>query len=301
MWLAPDHAMSSPTPKFGAQWMLVAGLLFAIMGVFVKLGSRYFSSAELVFYRSAIGLLVIFGIVRLQGLPLKTAHAKSHLWRGISGFLALMLFFYAISALPLATAITLNYTAPLFLALLITFFYKEKPHWELIGAVLVGFSGILLLLRPTLHNDQIVAGLLGLVSGFLAGIAYYNVKQLGRLGEPEWRVVFYFTLFSTLGAGLWMLVHEFHAVRWQQIPILLGLGASATLAQLAMTRAYRLGNPLVVGSLAYSTVAFASLFGIILWDEWLQPLSWLGMALIVLSGVFSVLYAQRSSTIVKPD
>jgi len=281
--------------------MLVAGFFFSVMGVFVKLGSQYFSSAELVFYRSAIGLLVIFAIVRIQGLSLKTPHPKAHFWRGISGFMALMLFFHAISNLPLATAITLNYTAPLFLALLITFLYQEKPRWELFGAVLVGFSGIFLLLRPTLHNDQIVNGLLGLVSGFLAGIAYYNVNQLGRLGEPEWRVVFYFTLFATLGAGLWMLAHEFHAVTWEQVPILLVLGASATLAQLAMTRAYRLGNPLVVGSLAYSTVAFASLFGIVLWGEWLHPLSWMGMALIVLAGVFSVLSTQRTSTIVKPD
>lgn len=282
-----------------SSWMVVAGLLFAIMGVFVKLGSAYFSSAELVFYRSAIGLAVIFTIVRVQKLPLATPHVATHVWRGLSGFLALMLFFYAISALPLATAITLNYTAPLFLAILLTLFLKEKLHWELIGAVVVGFSGVILLLRPTLHSDQARAGLLGLASGFLAGIAYFNVNQLGKQGEPEWRVVFYFTLVATLGAGAWMLLHIFHPLAWRHLPILLGLGASATLAQLAMTRAYRLGKTLVVGSLAYITVVFASLFGILLWGEWLDKLSWLGMGLIVLSGIFSVLWTQRASTIVK--
>lgn len=280
-------------------WMVVAGLLFAIMGVFVKLGSAYFSSAELVFYRSAIGLVVIFAIVRAQNLPLATPHIANHVWRGLSGFFALMLFFYAISALPLATAITLNYTAPLFLAILLTLFLKEEPSWELIGAVLLGFSGVVLLLRPTLHSDQVSAGLLGLASGFLAGIAYYNVNQLGKQGEPAWRVVFYFTVVSTIGAGAWMLFHTFHQVTWRELPILLGLGASATLAQLAMTHAYRVGKTLVVGSLAYTTVVIASLFGILFWDEWLDTLSWLGMGLIVASGIFSVLWTQRASTIVK--
>jgi len=282
-----------------SSWMVVAGLLFAIMGVFVKLGSAYFSSAELVFYRSVIGLLVIFTIVRTRKLPLATPHVATHVWRGLSGFFALMLFFYAISALPLATAIMLNYTAPLFLAILLTLFLKEKPHWELFGAILVGFSGVVLLLHPTLESDQSSAGLMGLASGFLAGIAYFNVNQLGKQGEPEWRVVFYFTLVATIGAGAWMLVHTFHPVRLRHVPILLGLGASATLAQLAMTRAYRLGKTLVVGSLAYITVAFASLFGILLWGEWLDKLSWLGMSLIALSGIFSVLWTQRASTIVK--
>ena len=201
-----------------------------------------------------------------------------------------MLFFYAISALPLATAITLNYTSPLFLALLLTLWLKEKPHWRLIGAILVGFVGVVLLLRPNLHTEQIIGGVMGLTSGFLAGIAYLNVKQLGALGEPDWRVVFYFTLICTLGAGAWMLIHQFHALSWQTLPILLGLGTTATLAQLAMTRAYRVGKTLVVGSLAYSTVIFASLFGILFWDEWLSPFSWLGIGLIVTSGVLSAFW-----------
>ena len=95
---------------------------------------------------------------------------------------------------------------------------------------------------------------MGLVSGFFAAIAYLNVKQLGQIGEPEWRIVFYFTLICTFGGGIWMGVHAFHPVSPRNFLLLLGLGTTATLAQLAMTRAYREGNTLVVGSLAYSTV-----------------------------------------------
>ena len=276
-------------------WMVVAGFLFGLMGVFVKLGAQYFSSAELVFYRSLFGLLVIWLIVKAQGLPLATPNWRMHAWRGLSGFVALMLFFYAIGALPLATAVTLNYTSPLFLAFFSTLVLKERPHWPLVLAIALGFVGVTLLLRPTLHQDQVFAGLLGLGSGFLAGLAYLNVKQLGQMGEPEWRVVFYFTLISTVGGAVWMLAHHFHPVTPRGFLLLLGLGTSATLAQLAMTRAYRQGKTLVVGSLAYSTVVFAALWGIVLWDEVLSPLSWFGIALIILSGVIATRITPRIS------
>lgn len=283
----------SATNPMKSGWMVVAGFLFACMGVFVKLGAQHFSSAELVFYRSLFGLLAIWLIIKIQGHSVATPNWKMHLWRSLSGFAALMLFFYAISQLPLATAVTLNYTAPLFLALLTTFVLKERPHLPLVAAVALGFAGVALLLRPTLHQDQIAAGLMGLASGFLAGIAYLNVRQLGAAGEPEWRVVFYFSLFSTIGGGIWMLAHEFHAVSFNDLLLLIGLGTTATLAQLAMTRAYRKGKTLVVGSLAYSTVVFASLWGIVLWGEVLPVSSWVAILLIVASGVVSLRAGSR--------
>ncbi len=269
-------------------WMLAAGLLFACMGVFVKLGSAHFSSAELVFYRSVIGLAAIYAITRHQQLPLATRRWKMHLGRSLSGFVALLLYFYAISALPLATAVTLNYTSPLFLALLTTLWLKERAHWPLVLAIMLGFAGVVVLLQPTLNQEQFFAGCIGLVSGFLAGIAYFNVKQLGEIGEPEWRVVFYFTLVSTLCAGVWMLLNTFHSVNRENLLILLGLGTTATLAQFAMTRAYGKGKTLVSGSLAYSTVVFASLFGIVLWGEVLPVSGWLAIGLIAASGIISI-------------
>jgi drug/metabolite transporter (DMT)-like permease len=275
-------------------WMVVAGFLFGCMGVFVKLGAEYFSSAELVFYRSLFGLAVILAIVKIRRLPLATPHWKAHLWRGLSGFAALMLFFYAIGSLPLATAVTLNYTSPLFLALLTTLVLKERPRLPLISFILLGFAGVVLLLRPTLHQDQLGAGLTGLASGFFAGVAYLNVRQLGQMGEPEWRVVFYFTLLCTVGGGIWMLLHAFHPLTLPGFMVLAGMGATATLAQLAMTRAYREGETLVVGSLAYSTVVFASLWGILLWNEILPLVSWLGIAAVAASGILASRAAPRT-------
>lgn len=169
----------------GALWMLVAGFLFGCMGVFVKLGADYFSNIELVFYRSFIGLIIMYAILRQRGGSMATPHWKSHLMRGVSGTMALLLFFYCITVLPLATAVTLNYTSPLFLAVLITLVFRERFHPPLIIAIALGFVGMILLLHPTLQRNQITPGLLGLISGFFAGIAMLNVRELARSGEPE--------------------------------------------------------------------------------------------------------------------
>ncbi len=273
--------------------MLVAGFLFACMGIFVKLGAHYFSHIELVFYRCFIGLLMVYLIVRQRGGSLSTPHWRGHLWRGISGSIALMLFFYCITVLPLATAVTLNYTSPLFLTVLVMLVFKERFHVPLIAAIALGFVGMVLLLHPTLERNQLLPGLLGLISGFFAGIAMLNVRELGRSGEPEWRIVFYFSLIASAVSGVAMLAGTLHAITLQSLPVLLGLGVSATLAQLALTRAYSTGKTLVVGSLSFSAVVFASLFGILLWDETLPLSGWLGMALIIVSGVASLKLAPR--------
>ena len=276
--------------------MLAAGFLFGCMGVFVKLGAQYFSHNELVFYRSFLGLLMIYAIVRRQGLSLTTTHWQPHLWRSISGTIALMLFFYCITVLPLATAVTLNYTSPLFLTILTMLVFKERFHAPLTFAVAVGFAGMVLLLQPTLERDQFIPGLLVLISGLFAGIAMINVRQLGLQGEPDWRVVFYFSLTASLASGITMLFGAIHPVSASSLLILIGLGSSATLAQLAMTRAYRTGKTLVAGSLSYSTVVFASLFGVILWGEALPLTGWVGMALIITGGVLSLRLAPKHET-----
>ena len=276
--------------------MLVAAALFALMSVLVKHASATFSPAELVFYRSAFGLVAIWAVIGISHrrvlAPLATPHFQAHFWRGLAGFAALVLFFFALARLPLATAVTLNYTAPLFLAALSAWWLHERAGRGLTGAVLLGFVGIVLLLRPQVQGQAWLPALAGLVSGMLAAVAYVNVKQLGRLGEPEWRVVFYFTLLSTVGGAAWMAVAGFHRPQLGDWPWLIGIGVTATVAQLALTRAYHRGRTLTVGSLAYTTVGFSALYGVLLFGERLPLLAWIGMAVVAAAGV----WAARAST-----
>jgi drug/metabolite transporter (DMT)-like permease len=285
---------SIQTTRYGSLWMLIAALGFATMGALVKVGSAKFSIAELVFYRSVFGLLMIVTFIRIKRLPIKTPHLNKQLSRALLGFIALLMFFYAISHLPLATAITLNYTSPLFLAVFMPFMLHEQPKKILYLAILISFIGITLLLKPSFAREDLFAGIVGLCSGVGAALAYVHVKQLGNLYEPDWRTVFYFTLISTLGAGVWMLLDHVAIVIWQDLPVLLGLAASATLAQLALTRAYRTGRTLSVASLSYTTIVISSLFGILFWGEHLSIAEWLAIGLIVIGGLLSICSAQST-------
>jgi drug/metabolite transporter (DMT)-like permease len=280
-------------PKLGSFWMLLAALGFAIMGALVKIGANKFSAAELVFYRSIFGFVVIWLYVIIFKFPIKTPHLYKQSSRALVGFGSLVLFFYAIAHLKLATAVTLNYTSALFLAGLTPFLLHEKPKKTVYIALLIGFTGVIVLLQPSITQQEWLAGSVGLMSGFGAAWAYVHVRQLGQLNEPDWRTVFYFTLISSVCAGGWMLFDDFHALNLEDLMLLIALGVSATIAQLAMTRAYRTGDTLVVASLAYVTVILASLFGAIWWHEALILNDYLGIGLIILSGMMSVWFTPR--------
>ena len=263
------------------------------MGAFVKSGSARFSTAELVFYRSAFGFIAIACMVAWHGKSLRSPVMRTQMGRALTGFTALLLFFYAIAHLPLATAITLNYTSPMFLALIAPWMLPNdhplttRQRYLLRSCVAFGFVGVVLLLSPVWEGRFWFAGCMGLLSGFGAALAYAHVKQLGMLHEPDWRTVFYFTLVCTLASGTWMLGDHFTPLRWQDLPMLTGLGVSATIGQLAMTRAYRTGRTLTVASLAYSTVVFATVIAVVLWGEQLSLVEYLGILLVILTGILS--------------
>lgn len=274
-------------------WMIAASFLFACMGVCVKLAATTHSAVEITFYRSFISLILMYGLVRLRGVPLSTPHLHWQITRGTVGFLALLSYFYAITLLPLATAVTLNYTSAIFLAI-----YLALAGWQtrrgMLGALAVGLLGVVMLLKPTFHADQLFGGLVGLGSGVLAGMAYFSVRELGARGEPETRTVFYFSLVSSVGAGVWLLFSEIHAVDRHSGLLLLGVASFATVAQLAMTRAYSRGKTLMSAALAYSTVIFSSLFGMLLWGEVLDASAWAAIGLIILSGIAATHFSRAS-------
>ncbi|MCF8150154.1 MAG: DMT family transporter [Burkholderiaceae bacterium] len=277
-------------------WMIAASLLFASMGVCVKLGSEIFSAAELVFWRGFLAMLIIGGYILLRRLPLATPHFRVHVARGLSGFVALVLYFQAISLIPLAVAVTLNYTSPLFLALLLAMWLREPVKRGFHGALIAGFVGVVFLLQPTLGGEQWLGAVFGLASGVVSSLAYLNVRRLGELGEPEWRTVFYFSAVSSLGGLPWMLAgNPWRAIDLQGGLLLLGVGGFGVLAQLCMTAAYKRGQTLVSASLAYSTVVFASGFGVLLWGETLTPTGWLGVILIITSGLLTTALSRRTT------
>lgn len=278
----------------GLVWSVIASLLFSVMAVFVKLGAHWFSAAELVFYRSFFGLIGLTLIMISLGRSMRTPVWRWHLARGVSGAVALLCFFYAISHLPLGSAISLNYTSPLFLALYLGIHKKNRPSRLLLIALCLGFLGVWLMLKPIFSGYSLLAVTLGLISGALAGFAYLAVRELGEQGEPPERIVWYFTLTSLFLSAVWTAPSGWHfpreAIAWWVIG---GLALSANAAQMALTQAYRRGPTLAVSCLAYSTVLFSALAELLFWPQSTQPSVWIGEALIVLSGVLAVWSSRR--------
>ena len=273
-------------------WMLLASLLFALMGVCVKLASAYYTTSEIVMYRGFFGVVFLFVLARSNRVSLKTTMPLRHFGRGMIGVIALWLWFYTIGKLPLAMANTLNYMSPIWIAAILyaTSWWRGRARLAmgLPGAIMLSFIGVVLLLQPSLEAQQIPTALVALFSGFLAALAYLQVRAMGLLGEPETRGVFYFSLTSALfGAGAGSIDGDWHAIHAPGGWLLLLVGLFACTAQLAMTRAYRLGNPLLVANLSYSGIIFSSLSGVLVWHDQLSPLSWIGIGVIVVSGVLA--------------
>jgi S-adenosylmethionine uptake transporter len=288
-------------------WMLFATFAFSIMGVCVKLASASYSVAEIILYRGLIGVIFIYILIHRQGGTLKTALMWQHLWRCAVGTTALWLWFIAIGLLPLPTAMTLNYMAPIWISAILFLAAwrhgKRRFEWRLTAAIVASFIGVTLLLRPSIHQDQWLGGFLGLCSGALSALAYLQVRRLGQLGEPESRVVFYFSATGLLAGLLGCLfgtgshgeaISLLRAHTPNGLALLLGIGLLAVLAQMAMTRAYRLGNTLLTANLQYTGIVFSSLWGILIWSDALGWTGWLGIAIILASGIVATFYNIRS-------
>lgn len=286
-------------------WMLYASFAFAAMGAGVKLASEFYSTSELLMYRGLIGTLILLFMVRRQGGTFKTDFGKAHLWRSLVGVTSLWLWFFAIGRLPLATAMTLNYMAPIWIAagMFAMGWWTRTKHaeWPLVVAIASSFFGVTMVLQPAVESNQWLGGLAGVCSSMISAMAYMQVRKLGQLGEPEYRVVFYFSLTTTLVGLVATLAGDgpqgalFHAHTAYGFLLLLGIGGAALIAQMCMTRAYRVGKVLVVANLQYTGIVFSTLWGLILWGDAFDWHVWLGIGVILLSGLAATFYNTRKT------
>ena len=286
-----------------AAWMLAAALFFALMSVCIKYASPYFGPLEIVCYRGAIGIVFMWALARSRRVNLATSVPLMHVWRNVIGVAAMTAWFYTIAKLPLATAMTLNYMSGVWVAAFLvggtlltgrlTDISRQGP---LALTVLASFAGVVMMLRPTLAQNQVFAGLVGLISGMMSALAYIQVSALGRIGEPEARTVFYFSVGCALAGGVGMLFFHVHPLNSVQALWLLPIGVLAALGQLSMTRAYTRGATMVVANLQYAGIVFAALFGLLLFDDRIELIGWLGMGAIIASGIVATFLRARANS-----
>ena len=256
-----------------------AALLFAIMGALVKTVSTQLPSTMVVFFRNTLGLVALLPWLLQGGIAgLRTANLRLHLWRSLSGVTAMYCFFHALAHLPLAQAVLLNYTAPLFIPLIAAVWLKEPFPRTVRWAVLVGFIGIALILKPGVVRFDL-DGLIGLAAGIFTAFAFTSMRRMGKI-EPTTRIVFYFGVIAALISAVplaWTWISPAPQL-WGR---LLLIGLLATSAQLLVTRAHAYAPAARIGPFMYSIVVFATLLGWILWGERFDVWSVFGAVLVV--------------------
>src|SRR5262245_9869771 len=266
--------------------MLGASLLFAAMGLTVKIASGELPNTDVVFFRNAFGLLALLPFLGgLGARGLRTARRGEHLVRGLAGLGSMYCFFFALARLPLAEAVLLNYSLPLYMPVIEYVWLQEPMPPRVWPPLLVGFLGIALVLRPGPGVFR-PAALAALASALLASIAQVGVRRLTAT-EPVERVVFYFALLSTAisalpAAATWRTPS---GALW---PVLIVMGVVATTGQLLLTRAYSQAPASRVGPFIYSSVVFAGALDWMFRGVVPDAISWCGAALVIAAGIMAL-------------
>lgn len=274
-------------------YAIASSLLFASMGALVKETAGHLTNEQAVFIRSFVALLVMgpWLLLRHGTRGLRTHRLHDHLIRACIGLLTMYGFFYAIRNLPLATAMLLNYSTPLYLPFIGLLWLKERPGFWVYPGSLLGMVGVVCVLNPDAtgsasENLISFAGLIGVLSGFGAAMAMASIRRMTDT-EPSTRIVFYFSLLATLMGALpmpWRWIEPTPEI-WV---LIVSAGFLAAFGQLLLTQAYSYAPAAQIGPLVYCTVVFSALWGWLLWDESLSYRFALGAGLIVLGSVLAL-------------
>lgn len=273
-------------PIAGALFVLGASFMFAMVGTLVKVVSTSLNNEMIVFFRNACSLIFILPWL-VYSRPtggVKTNCLRLHFLRSAAGLGAMYCFFYAIAQLRLSEAFLLSSTSPLFIPLIAYMWMREQVTYSARGAIIVGFIGIVLILKPGFGIFQ-PAMLVALAAGVLVALAMVTIRRMS-FSEPAIRIVFYFTIFSTVISGgplLWSWQSLLPEIWW----VLILIGLLAAVGQFFLTKGYSMAPAAQVGPLSYGNVVFATINGWIFWGETMDLLTWVGAFLVCMAGIIT--------------
>lgn len=272
------------SPRTAVAWMLFASFSFGSMNALVKWTSAEVDVWTTVFVRSFVIAFAIYIIARVGKVDLVVHDRKNMAFRCLTGLAAMILYFSALGLIPIGQAVTLQYTNPLFVALLSGFFLSERVHPQVWALAMVSFLGIILIVSPDLRTIEKDA-LLALGSGFFAGVAYLYVRRL-RATEEALSIVFWFAAFSAVATVL-PATPSLASISSDPILILalVGIGVGAGAGQVGLTYAFHRANAAWVSAFSYLTVIVATAYGYLLFDEILDTRDIVGGMMIICSGI----------------
>ena len=253
----------------GAVWLMLGGLCWTVVTIFIKLLGQRLDSLQVAFFRGLFGLMFIIPmLLRYRFAPLRSTRHVGHFWRAALGTTSMSLGFYAVTHLPLADATSLGFTTPLFVLVVAALFLGEKVRWRRWSATAVGFLGVVLMMRPgQAAFDPIM--LLALLGAALTACAVSVVKNLTAT-ESTMTMLATFTLWSTLfmAGPAFVVWRQPTLAEWA---LAAGMGILATIGQSFIIRAYSAGDASAVAPFDYLRLPLSVLAGLWMFGE---PVSW---------------------------
>lgn len=277
----------------GVWYMAVATFLFALMTVFVKLVPDI-PPLEIIFFRAIISVAICWwGLMRAR-VPVFGNNKPMLILRGVAGVIALTLNFWLIQEIPLATASTLTYLAPISTTLIGIWFVKEKVSPVQFLFFAVSFAGTLVIQGFDTRVSLFHLGV-GIVTSVFMGIAYNCVRKLSS-SEHALVIIFYFPFVCLPVTGIWCLLFwvQPQGIGWFY---LLMVGITSQMAQYWMTRAYQLAEISTVSIVNYTGILYAIFLGFILFGEGFNLLTYAGMALVIAGVILNITWKQRQKRV----
>ena len=268
--------------------MLLSILLFSLMDATVKwLGATY-PTSQIMFFRCAVALIPVLVIIRLRGGIgiLRTRQKNLHLLRSLMGISAMGLAFYAFSLMPLAEAVSLLHTAPLFMTALSVLILRETVGIRRWMALLLGFSGMLLVVRPGSGMSE-SGSLFMLAAAFLIGCTTIVIRHLSKNDDPVC-ITFYFTVTGVIVSMLGLILQGWTVPPASDLALLMLVGLLGVLAQYLLTLSYQRLAIAIVSPLKYLTIVFSGVIGYLIWGDIPDLQSLCGIALIIATGLYTL-------------
>jgi drug/metabolite transporter (DMT)-like permease len=268
--------------------MLLSILLFSLMDASVKWLGAFYPTTQIMFFRCAVALVPVIVIVVLRGGIgiLRTRQKKLHLLRSLMGISAMGLAFYAFSLMPLAEAVSLLHTAPLFMTALSVLLLREAVGIRRWSAVIVGFVGMLLVVRP--GAGMLDSGSLYMLgAAFMIGCTTIVIRHLGKIDDPIC-ITFYFTLTGVVVSLCGMLLQGWVTPTRGDLALLALVGVLGGMAQYLMTLSYQCLALAIVAPIKYLTIVFGGVIAYLVWGEIPDLQSLAGIAIIVASGLYTL-------------
>ncbi len=286
-----DGSVARPRPFLALGLRIATAATLATMAMLVKLaGERGAHLAELVFWRQAITLLCVGGLLAALGKlsELKTQRFGAHARRAIYGITGMFFVYGAVMLLPLAEATAISFTAPFFAVMLSVILFGEKVGKYRWGAVLLGFAGVIVLTQPAfgLGSETSVdpfGAAVGLIAAFLVAAISFQIQDLNKTEAP-WSIVFWFTALTT-PLMLVALPFVFQPHDGETWAIIVAMALCGALAQILLTSSLRFGSAGVILLMDYTSLLWATWYGFTMFDRAPPTSLWLGAPLIIAAGL----------------